>query len=227
MMVTAIVRTSIAATCFAMVLVFASSGCKESKRPPPPRPPGVPSDAVWVGGYEFGGFFGCTPQSETTAKCTVWDDDSTVPASAWMKGWFRLVPGKSGPDHLRGDLHFHGADGDRIYLEGDAYLEVIPPPRPSGVPSDAHWSGGPQCGSFIGCTKEPTRRRRFYCTVYNEDDGTILHRGSYKLVGDVGEGPQSNDDLEESCAIKEWDISVRGGGLLVPLANTRESPARE
>ncbi len=56
----------------------------------------------------------------------------------------------------------------------------IPPDRPLGVPSQAVWAGGPDGGSFIRCDVD-TEKDVNNCTVYNEDTGHIMDRGSFKL----------------------------------------------
>ena len=183
----------------------ALAACKHPRDPP--RPAGLPKAAMWVGGADGGAFVLCRETSKTEARCTTWSESGSV----WMKGRFHFVGSK--PANLGIVTAYEGVDGERIVLANGGRLDVVAPPRPGGVPPDAVWSGGPQCGAFMACTKRAGRR--FYCTVYDEDDGIVRSRGAYELRGDEDAGPRSNADLEDSCAAKEWDISVRGGGLLV------------
>lgn len=195
----------------ALCLIFGASvmvgltACKHPRQPP--LPSGLPRDAVWVGGEDGGAFVLCRDVSKTEVRCTTWNESGSV----WMKGRFRVVGTR--PTNLGLPTAYDGVDGEHIFLANGGRLEVVAPPRPASVPSDAVWSGGPQCGAFMACSKQ--NERRFLCTVYDEEDGTVRSRGGYELRGDEGMGPHSNADLEESCAVKEWNISVRGGGLLV------------
>ena len=56
----------------------------------------------------------------------------------------------------------------------------VPPDRPTGVPAQAVWAGGPDGGSFILCEIELGRDVNT-CTVYNEDTGQVMEQGDFRL----------------------------------------------
>jgi hypothetical protein len=126
-----------------------------------------------------------------------------------MKGRFRVV----GKPPRRIDGAYEGADGAIILLSGGARLEVVPPPRPHSVPPAAHWAGGPQCGAFMECAAQGPKE--FLCTVYEEETGKVVANGRYEAASEIV--PVTNDDLNGACAAKDWNIELRGDGLLRPV----------
>jgi hypothetical protein len=77
---------------------------------------------------------------------------------------------------------YEGFDGKEIHLTRGRALIVRPPPRPTGLPSAAHWSGGPKCGAFFVCTPADGDSE-FRCQTFAERDGTLISDRTYVLHG--------------------------------------------
>jgi hypothetical protein len=88
---------------------------------PPARPPGVPSDAVWIGGPKGGAFGRCEPTSAREARCTVWNDYT---GDVWMKGVFHLPMDAGGVDFRDKKPSYAGADGEHVYLADHVSMAV-------------------------------------------------------------------------------------------------------
>jgi hypothetical protein len=58
---------------------------------------------------------------------------------------------------------------------------VRSPPRPSSVPEEAVWAGGPDGGDWILCQEVPTRGS-FRCEVFGEVTGRSVARGVFVLT---------------------------------------------
>jgi hypothetical protein len=95
----------------------------------PPRPEGVPADAVWAGGMKGGDWLRCVAESEEQFLCTVYSESS---GHVIARGTF-LLRGieHDSVDHSRrlhkveiwpDSLEFIGYDGDWIYLRDDQAL---------------------------------------------------------------------------------------------------------
>jgi hypothetical protein len=54
------------------------------------------------------------------------------------------------------------------------------PARPSGVPHNAHWSGGPDGGNWFDCVH--ANLDIWSCSVYADVTGVLVASGKYKLT---------------------------------------------
>lgn len=89
----------------------------------PPRPNGVPIEAVWDGGMKGGSFILCDVRpKENVNHCTVYHASSGI---IWSQGDFRLMPGDRAaqPD----ELSYVGYDGVVIHLTDGRSLAKVPP----------------------------------------------------------------------------------------------------
>ncbi len=94
---------------------------------PPPRPVGVPTEAVWAGGSDGGAWIGCkwqTNEPTTSYSCTTYSDSN---GRIWAEGQFVLArsaqPSNASKrrfvavvDPFSGQLSYDGYDGRIIYL---------------------------------------------------------------------------------------------------------------
>ena len=93
------------------------------------------------------------------------------------------------------------------------------PPRPSGLPSDAEWAGGPDGGAWILCgqtTKEPYAA--FDCTTFNED-GSVWARGHFIHARPAGGRYEAVGAPFPGLAFEGYDgvsIYLQNGTMLVP-----------
>jgi hypothetical protein len=57
--------------------------------------------------------------------------------------------------------------------------EAQNPARPTGVPAEAVWSGGPDGGAWFQCAA--LNDDEFNCTVFADTTGDVVERGHYRL----------------------------------------------
>ncbi len=60
---------------------------------------------------------------------------------------------------------------------------VEPIKRPSNVPLDAIYDGGPDGGNWIWCVPYKDSTNIFYCEVYDDDSGITVYKGLFKFDG--------------------------------------------
>jgi len=85
---------------------------------PPPRPKGVPADAVWAGGADGGSFIKCYYEPSTRLNfCTVYNDFT---GKIEAEGRF-TIRGSMRPEDVS-QFSFSGFDGKKIYLKDGSIL---------------------------------------------------------------------------------------------------------
>ena len=83
---------------------------------------------------------------------------------------------------------------------------VVVPPRPANVPSEAVWSGGAMGGNFIWCDVSPAADKN-HCVVYSDDDGSIYAEADFRLQ-------------KENRAARHDELSYNGfDGQVIHLMN--------
>jgi hypothetical protein len=94
-------------------------GCKRKEVP---RPPGLPSSAIWAGGEDGGSFIDCTPsRSGEPNECTVYDESGSV----YMERRNYTIQGSKRGARLD-ELRYEYADGSNIGLKGGLTLTPVP-----------------------------------------------------------------------------------------------------
>lgn len=90
---------------------------------PPPRPKGVPADAVWAGGADGGSFIRCSYDAGTSLNVCSAHNDHT--GRLEVQGQFTIT----GPTRAKdvGRFEYSGFDGKRIYLRDGSVLELREP----------------------------------------------------------------------------------------------------
>ncbi len=92
-------------------------GC-HSHVSPPPRPHGVPADAVWAGGEDGGSFIRCTFDSTSALdRCSVFNDRT---GHLDAQGKYE-IKGKSKPQDVARFV-YSGFDGHQIHLADGSIL---------------------------------------------------------------------------------------------------------
>jgi hypothetical protein len=92
----------------------------------PPRPNGVPAEAVWDGGMKGGSFILCDVRiTENVDHCTIYHASSGL---IWSQGDFRLTPDDRAAQ--LNELSFAGYDGMVIHLTDGRVLTEVPSNRP-------------------------------------------------------------------------------------------------
>jgi hypothetical protein len=89
-----------------------------------------------------------------------------------------------------------------------------PSDRPSQVPSDAIWAGGPDGGAYIRCSDPQAKRNK--CVVYFAN-GAVWMAGDFVLQ-QSGQAATQNE-LQYSYADGN-DIGLQGGKTLIPANKT-------
>jgi hypothetical protein len=90
---------------------------------------------------------------------------------------------------------------------------ATPPPRPTGVPTDATWVGGVDGGWFVACRPAvPAATGRYTCAIYGDVAGELVTRGPYKLHG-VGPTPIRASDY---LSVTTEAIEIKGARKLLP-----------
>lgn len=105
------------------ILALGSWGCgPAAPLVPKTRPPGVPSDAQWVGGADGGAYVRCTVDAkENVNPCSVWNDYT---GTLIESGNYRLR--KEGRAATKSELHISFPDfGGLIYLQGGLVLKRL------------------------------------------------------------------------------------------------------
>jgi hypothetical protein len=95
------------------------AACKSRAVPtehePPPRPSGVPQNAVWAGGAERGSFLVLVPTTATKLyRGTIYDDRT---GAVVFKGVLGLDGGSAQPIDVRNPKTFRSWDGHTLHLE--------------------------------------------------------------------------------------------------------------
>jgi hypothetical protein len=100
-----------------LLSLFAVTSCMEHVSPPP-RPKGVPADAVWAGGADGGSFIKCSfDPSAGLNFCTVYNDFT---GKIEAEGRF-AISGPARPEDVT-EFSFSGFDGKKIYLKDGSIL---------------------------------------------------------------------------------------------------------
>lgn len=99
-----------------MLLLFLG-GCYRAY--PPERPEGVPSNAVWAGGLDGGGWVHCSTPSSEFNMCTIYDEQGRSPGPARYS--LRNTGRAAKPEELR----YRYVTGEAIGLEGGLELAKI------------------------------------------------------------------------------------------------------
>ncbi len=95
---------------------------------PPPRPKGVPLDAVWAGGVDGGSFISCSYNAANGLNlCAVYNDYT---GQREAQGQFKI----SGPTRAEdvGRFAYSAFDGKKIYLKDGSVLAPSVPTVPEG-----------------------------------------------------------------------------------------------
>ena len=91
----------------------------------PPRPKGVPPEAVWDGGMKGGSFILCDVRPrENVDHCIIYHASSGI---VWSQGDFRLMPGDKAAQ--ANELNSAGYDGVVVRLTDGRVLAEIPAKR--------------------------------------------------------------------------------------------------
>jgi hypothetical protein len=156
-----------------LCLLIAACACRKAD-----RPRGIPATAVAVGGAKHYQFVDCTRVSIVDYDCNVFSETSGQLIAA---GRFRLSPSSANFSPIDAN-EYSDFDGTNIVLTFGRRLNIVEPPRPTGVPAAATWSGGPQCGSFVDCSFEDGGTL-YQCSVFDERTGRTITHGHYRLHG--------------------------------------------
>jgi hypothetical protein len=85
---------------------------------PPPRPKGVPADALWAGGADGGSFIRCSYDAGTDLNmCSAYNDRT---GRLEIQGQFTITGPTRAKDVWR--FEYSGFDGRRIYLTDGSVL---------------------------------------------------------------------------------------------------------
>jgi len=102
-----------------LFVILSATGCGPYSLEPKTRPPGVPSDALWVGGADGGAYVRCAVDNiRDVDLCTVWNDNNGYSRGP---GSYRLEQANRAA--TPSELKFIGAANDSIYLEGGLILK--------------------------------------------------------------------------------------------------------
>jgi hypothetical protein len=100
--------------------VICVAACQPAPRLPPPRPAGVPSDAVWVGGVDGGDWLRCVFRGKDPAiyDCDVYSDQTGRLTASGMYTLVRCDPaGRCQPvTSLKSRTDYRAYDGVTIHL---------------------------------------------------------------------------------------------------------------
>jgi hypothetical protein len=103
-----------------LLLALCLVGCRSHVNPPP-RPQGVPADAVWAGGSDGGSFIRCEFDAASAMDfCSVFNDHTGQLDAQGKYG----VNGKSKPQDVA-RFEYSGFDGHRIYLRDGSVLVPV------------------------------------------------------------------------------------------------------
>jgi hypothetical protein len=104
------------------MLLFACEA-QDTSLEPPPRPDGVPKEALWVGGADGGVFLVLEKTAEPqTFSAEIYFDQS---GELWYKGRLKLEPGSSVDFDYKNAATFSAWDGDTLYLSDGRQLKAI------------------------------------------------------------------------------------------------------
>jgi hypothetical protein len=92
-----------------------------------------------------------------------------------------------------------------------------PKSRPSGVPKDALWFGGPDGGAYVRCTVDVSRDVN-PCEVWNDFTGGLVESGDYRLekekrAATASELQPAFPDFGGRILLKGGMVLRRQGGL--------------
>ena len=109
-----------------LIIVTALFVVSCSRQPsPPPRPNGVPADALWAGGSDGGSFIKCDFDSATALDvCSVFNDHT---GETEARGQYRVDGRSKAQDAAR--FEYSAFDGKRIYLKDGSVLSPSPDKR--------------------------------------------------------------------------------------------------
>jgi len=172
------------------------------------RPADVPLTAALRGDLKVPHYIWCVAASDGLFDCTV---SGMYRAFPRVRGYYRLEGGSSFVQTDEGE--YVDFDGLNIELTHGRKLLLVEPPRPPGVPSDAVWGGGPQCGGFVKCRPDGAYVN---CTRYDERTGSARTR-RYTLEGDAGQSPMSEWPLRGLCPIREGEVWLSSSARLVEM----------
>lgn len=99
-----------------VLALAAASACVTTTIEPPPRPSGVPAEAIWVGGADGGVFVvvtasGAGPEGTYVVKAYADATGETV-----FDGHMRLDPPGGDAPYMKDPKTFTGWDGDHMHL---------------------------------------------------------------------------------------------------------------
>jgi hypothetical protein len=96
------------------VIVACKTGARSTEIDAPPRPQGVPEQAVWAGGLDGGAFILLKPKSPAGRYAGKIYDDNT--GEVIFSGTLRLDSKASVPINVTDRKTFDAWDGDTLYL---------------------------------------------------------------------------------------------------------------
>jgi hypothetical protein len=182
------------------LLISAAVGCK-SRVEAPPRPPRVPSTAMWAGGADGGSFIECdVDQKHNENRCLIYNDST---GDVEGGGFFQLLGLHRAA--LPNELRFRSFDGERIDLPGGQMLVAVQPLRAPGIPPTSIFATGP----FVSCGEPQSAITD--CSIYRPDGG-LYFQGKFAF-----EGAQASyrDRNPKFFNLSSRTIFLVGGGMLV------------
>lgn len=173
-----------------VAIVATVAGCGDMTTPT--RPSGVPSSAVWVGGRDGGAFVDCRPsEADQPNPCTVYNE--TI-GDIWMSGTFIIQGKERGASGI--ELKYVGADGSRIYLQGNQTLSGVSRERPPSVPRSAQLATN---GVYVDCSSIGTDA--YQCSLFLAANGGIVTDGTYRCQSSGGCWERSHPTVATSAII--------------------------
>lgn len=114
-----------------------------------------------------------------------------------------------------------------VQLSACSQQAAVAPARPSNVPREATWAGGVDGGNWFLC--RPLKRAwNFSCAIYNDDNGSLVHKGIYVLRSvywnDAKKVPVIQSIKSRTLAFDDYDgddINLMNSLLLVPVDRSR------
>ena len=222
---------------FAVVLSCLAACQPQSASGQPPRPAGVPEEAIWVGGTDGGVFVLVVGDGDAAYRGCIFFD--RIPLLHYNGLFVKSTPGPvAGP--LDDPATFDAWDGARLYLAEDGWLRAASPfnsdtfghddaadacdldyapaapPVPVGVPPESVWLGGPSDGAFVFLSPVAPNQGIYEGTVYYDYSGEIWFAGEFQL-DQQGSSPIDTADRDQFA---DWDgtaIHLDDGRRLLPV----------
>jgi hypothetical protein len=97
-----------------LMMMACKTGARSTEVQAPPRPSGVPENALWAGGLDGGAFILLTPTSSASRYIGKVYDDNT--GQVVFSGTLALDAKKSAPIDVADARAFDAWDGDTLYL---------------------------------------------------------------------------------------------------------------